>query len=134
MPRKTDSNSPSDWLWIAAIDLTVIELAVSQEIGFPTVRSKLAEVLEKTIKAELLRLGWRLEKTHDLNRLALALHRYGSPSETAAAPLCRGLAQVYFTDRYPGYDFDDPDWPALRAQIEEVTALHAAVQARLAVP
>ena len=66
MPRKTDSNNPSDWLWIAAVDLTVIELAVSQESGFPTVRSKLAEVLEKTIKAELLRLGWRLEKTHDL--------------------------------------------------------------------
>ena len=77
MPRKTDSKNPADWLWIAAIDLTVIELAVSQEIGFPTVRSKLAEVLEKTIKAELLRLGWRLEKTHDLNRLALALRRHG---------------------------------------------------------
>ena len=134
MPRKTDSNNPADWLWIAGSDLPMIRAAAAGEFSFAAARSKLAEVLEKIIKAELLRLGWRLEKTHDLNRLALALHRYGSPSETAAAPLCRGLAQVYFTDRYPGYDFDDPDWPALRAQIEEVTALHAAVQARLAGP
>ena len=134
MPRKTDSNNPSDWLWIAAIDLTVIELAVSQEIGFPTVRSKLAEVLEKTIKAELLRLGWRLEKTHDLNRLALALRRHGSPAETTATPLCSELAEVYFTDRYPGFDLDDPDWPVLRAQVEQVAALLAAVQARLTAP
>jgi predicted nucleotidyltransferase len=37
-------------------------------------------------------------------------------------------------DRYPGFDFDDPDWPVLRQQIEQVTALHAAVQARLAAP
>lgn len=134
MPRKTDSNNPADWLWIAGSDLPMIRAAAEGEFSFAAARSKLAEVLEKIIKAELLRLGWRLEKTHDLNRLALVLHRYGSPSETAATLLCRGLAQVYFTDRYPGYDFDDPDWPALRAQIEEVTALHAAVQARLAVP
>ena len=25
MPRKTDSNNPADWLWIAAIDLSAIE-------------------------------------------------------------------------------------------------------------
>ncbi len=116
------------------MDLTVIELAVSQEIGFQTVRSKLAEVLEKTIKAELLRLGWRLEKTHDLNRLALALQRHASPVEAAATPLCRELAEVYFTDRYPGFDLDDPDWPVLRAQLEQVAALLNAVQARVIAP
>jgi HEPN domain-containing protein len=36
-------------------------------------RSKLAEILEKILKAELLRLGWYLEKTHDLERLRKAL-------------------------------------------------------------
>ena len=106
-------------------------MAASREIGFPTVRSKLAEALEKIIKAELLRLGWRLEKTHDLNRLALYLQRYGSPVETSATPLCRGLAHVYYTDRYPGFDRDDPDWPALRAQVEQVAAFFVTVQARV---
>ena len=133
MPRKTDSNNAADWLWIAGSDLPMIRAAAEGEFSFAAARSKLAEVLEKIIKAELIRLGWRLEKTHDLNRLALALQRLASPVEGSAAPLCRQLAEVYFTDRYPGYDFDDPDWPALRAQIEQVTARHAAVAARLAV-
>ena len=61
------------------------------------------------------------------------MQRLASPAEARAALLCQQLAEVYLTDRYPGYDFDDPDWPALRAQIEQVTALHAAVAARLAV-
>lgn len=82
----------------------------------------------------MIRLGWRLEKTHDLNRLALALRSYGSPSETAATTLCQALAEVYFTARYPGFDLDDPDWPLLRTQVEQVAALLAAVQARLPAP
>jgi hypothetical protein len=69
-----------------------------------------------------------------LNRLALALRTYGSPSETAATLLCKALAEVYFTARYPGFDLDDPDWPALRAQVEQVAALLADVQARVAAP
>ena len=129
MPRKTDSKNPADWLWIAAIDLTVIELATKQEIGFPTVRSKLAEVLEKIMKAELIRSGWRLEKTHDLERLYEALVTGGSDLCAKVGPLCDELAEVYFTDHYPGFDLDDPDWPVLRAQVEQVTALLAAVQA-----
>ena len=36
----------------------------------PLCRSKLAEVLEKVIKAQLLRQGWFLERTHDLLKLA----------------------------------------------------------------
>lgn len=35
-----------NWVWAAA-------------------RSKLAEILEKILKAELIRIGWELEKTHD---------------------------------------------------------------------
>ena len=131
MPRKTDSNNPADWLWISASDLEGVRALVSQELSHSLCRGKLAEILEKIIKAELIRLGWRLEKTHDLNHLALALQRLASPIEPSAAPLCRQLAEVYFADRYPGYDFDDPDWPALRAQVEKVTALLANTKTRV---
>ena len=134
MPRKTDSNNPADWLWIAASDLELIQLAAEREVGFGAAHSKLAEVLEKIIKAELIRLGWRLEKTHDLNRLALALRENQSPMAAASTPLCKVLAEVYFTDRYPGFDLDDPDWPAFRTQIEQVAALHAIVQALISAP
>ena len=49
----------------------------------------------------------------------------------AVEPLCDTLVQVYSTDRYPGFDLDDPDWPKLRAQVEGVTALLETVKARL---
>ena len=134
MPRKTDSNNPADWLWIAASDLDLIRLAAEQEVGFCAAHSKLAEVVEKIVKAELIRLGWRLEKTHDLNRLALALRNHQSPVETDATPICQALAEVYFTDRYPGFDIDDPDWPLLRTQIGQVSALPSTVQASIGGP
>ena len=134
MPRKTDSNNPADWLWIASSDLEGVRELAGRELSHSLCHGKLAEILEKIIKAELIRLGWRLEKTHDLNRLALALQSCGSPSETAATLLCQALAEVYFTARYPGFDLDDPDWPTLRAQVQQVAALLAAVQARVAPP
>ena len=95
-------------------------------------RSKLAEVLEKIIKAELIRLGWSLEKTHDLVRLHHRMVEWQSELEPLAAPACLELAQAYFTDRYPGFDLEDPDWPKVRGQLQQVEELLAAVKARLA--
>ena len=132
MPRKTDSRNPADWLWISAADLDVIRLSMAAEIGFSTLKGKLAEVVEKIMKAELIRTGWRLEKTHDLDRLLEILEERKSDLAAQFEPLCDALAEAYFTNRYPGFDLDDPDWPAFRTQVEQVTALHAAVQARVA--
>lgn len=112
-------------------DLSVVRLALEREIAFSTCRSKLAEVVEKTLKAELIRLGWQLEKTHDLNRLTGELMDFGSELVAVATPVCKALADAYFSDRYPGFDMDDPDWPALRTQVEQAAALLAAVKSRL---
>ena len=131
MPRKTDSHNPADWLLIAASDMELVRLGAEKEIGFAAARSKLAEILEKILKAELLRIGWELEKTHDLNRLLQSLVERHSDLVSVAEPLCDALVQVYFTDRYPGFDLDDPDWPKLRAQVAGVTALLDAVKSRL---
>ncbi len=62
MPRKTDANVPADWLWIGESDLDMVRLAAEREISFQGCRSKLAEILEKVLKAELIRLGWPLGK------------------------------------------------------------------------
>ena len=134
MPRKTDSKNPADWLLIAGMELEVVRLALENEIGFTVCRSKLAEILEKMLKAELIRLGWLLEKTHDLDRLLEALVARGSDLVPKVEPLCDVLAEVYFTDRYPGFDLDDPDWPTLRAQVEGVTALLETIKSRLPPP
>ena len=131
MPRKTDSHNPADWLLIASSDMELVRLGAEKELGFAAARSKLAEILEKILKAELLRLGWTLEKTHDLNRLLQSLVERNSDLGPVVEPLCDTLVQVYFTDRYPGFDLDDPDWPKLRAQVDGVAALLETVQSRL---
>lgn len=134
MPRKTDASNPADWLWICACDLELLRFASERELSFIMLRSKTAEVLEKVMKAELIRLGWALVKTHDLLFLAKALREKQSGIVAAAEPLAIALAEAYMLDRYPGFDLDDPDWPVLRTQIAEVVALHAAVQAKIAAP
>ncbi len=132
MPRKTDSSNPADWLRIVESDLELLRQGVAHEWSFNLCRSKLAETLEKIIKAELIRLGWPLEKTHDLVRLHDCMVEWKSDLEALAAPICLALAQAYFSDRYPGFDLEAPDWPKLRGQLQQVENLLAAVQARLA--
>jgi HEPN domain-containing protein len=131
LPRKTNSKNPADWLLIAASDMELVRLGADNEISFSAVRGKLAEILEKVLKAELIRISWELEKTHDLNRLLDLLVDRNSDLISVVEPLCDVLAQVYFTDRYPGFDLDDPDWPKLRAQVKGVTALLETVKSRL---
>ena len=134
MPRKTDANNPADWLLIAGADLEFISLAVGREVGFVSVRGKLAEALEKILKAELIRLGWPLVKTHDLVFLAKELRARNSDLADSVHPLATVLAEAYMVDRYPGFDLDDPDWPKLRAQVEGVTALLETIKSRLPPP
>lgn len=134
MPRKTDSNNPADWLWIAESELEALQLLAAEEVSYPTCRSKLAEVLEKILKAELIRTGWFLQKTHDLQKLRDALVARGSDLSVTVKPLCDALAEVYFTGRYPGFDLEDPDWPTLRQQLAEVAELLETVKGRLPKP
>ncbi len=44
----------------------MVRLVAEKQISFGPCRSKLAEALEKTLKAELIRLGWSLECPHFL--------------------------------------------------------------------
>ena len=86
MPRKTDASKPADWIEIAEADLAMVRLAAEREVSFAPCRSKLAEALEKILKAELIRLGWPLERTHDLQRLAKLLRERGSDLAALAHP------------------------------------------------
>ena len=134
MLRKTNAKEPADWLWICEQDLQMLRLLTDREVSFHTGRSKLAEVLEKVLKAELIRLGWPLEKTHDLQRLRDALVTRSSDLAGVVKPLCDGLAEAYMITRYPGFDLDDPDWPTLRQQVKDVEALLTTVKSRLPSP
>ena len=131
MPRQTDSNNPADWVLIAESDLEGLRALAQQELAYTMCRSKLAEVVEKLMKAELIRAGWFLEKTHDLERLLGEFTALRSELAASFEPLCTQLAEVYFTDRYPGFELEDPDWPALRVQLDEVTQLPSTIKARV---
>ena len=109
MPRKTDSDNPADWLYVADLDLGLIGLAAEPELFYQPSRGKLAEALEKVLKAELIRLGWQFRKTHDLEFLAGELRARGSDLLGDIDPLIKPLGEAYFIDRYPGFDLDDPD-------------------------
>ena len=134
MPRKTDSNNPADWLYIAESDLEGVRLLAERELSFAMCRSKLAEILEKVLKAELIRGGWFLEKTHDLEKLSGELRARGADLMAQVDPLCEALTDAYFSDRYPGFDLEDPAWPGFRATLGQVASLLEAVKARVAEP
>jgi hypothetical protein len=61
LPRKTDSKNPADWLAIAEQELEAIGKLSADEFAFDMCHSKLAEIVEKLLKAELIRSGWNLE-------------------------------------------------------------------------
>jgi HEPN domain-containing protein len=131
LSRKTDSHNPSDWLFLAESDLEGIRALAARELAWHLCRSKLAEVVEKFFKAELIRCGWFLEKTHDLVRLLEEVERRAPDMLAEAEPLALSLAEVYFRDRYPGFDLEEPDWPDLRAKIQAVEKLLGTVKAKV---
>jgi HEPN domain-containing protein len=132
LPRKTDSCNPADWLYFAESELSGLRLLLDGQVAYAMCRSQLAAALEKVLKVELIRLGWRLVKTHDLEVLAGGLRARQSDLMEQVDLLREGLAEVYYTARYPGFDLEDPDWPTLRSQLEAVAALADRVKARLA--
>ena len=131
MLRKTDSNKPEDWIFFAESDLEGVQALVKAQISHLLCQSKLAEVLEKILKAELVRQGWFLVKTHDLQELAEQLNARSSDLYVEIKPLCEALAEHYFTNRYPGFDLEDPNWPELQTQTEQISALLQKVKSRI---
>jgi len=134
LPRKTDSDNPADWLLVADVDLGMVRHSLGDDATFSGCQARLAEALEKLIKAELIRTGWKLLRTHDLLLLADELSLRDPALESEVRPLCQSLSEFYLGTRYPGFDLEDPDWPALRAQFAEVTALAAEIRRRLVSP
>jgi len=131
LSRKTDSNNPSDWIFIAESDLTGVLILIERRASHSLCVSKLAEILEKVLKAELIRSGWFLEKTHDLLVLGNELQARNSDLIAQVRPLCEELAERYFTDRYPGFDLEDEDWPKLRDQAAQIGTLLNLIKGRI---
>ena len=129
MLRKTESGSPSDWLSLAAADLDAVRLLMEHKVSFRVCRSKLAECFEKLLKGDLIGRGWKLEKTHDLQRLCDALAAKDAAQARVLQTVVDELAEAYTEDRYPGFDFDDEeDWAGLGGLMKEVEAYASRLQ------
>jgi len=119
-------------VFIAESDLEGVNVLIDGKLSYSLCVSKLAEIFEKVLKAELIRTGWFLEKTHDLLKLGGELNVRNSDLTERIQPLCEELADRYFTDRYPGFDLEDEDWPTLRLWANEIEHLLSIVKDRIA--
>ncbi|MGA2977746.1 MAG: hypothetical protein ABSF77_20795 [Spirochaetia bacterium] len=79
----------------------------------------------------MIRTGWFLVKTHDLVRLVDELRDRDAQLADRFQPLCEELAGRYFTDRYPGFDLEDEDWPRLRRLADQIAVLLEIVKGRI---
>jgi HEPN domain-containing protein len=131
LSKKTDSNNPSDWLWISESDLSGIRKLAECEISYEMCRGKLAEVIEKIMKAELIRQGWFLVKTHDLQKLAGEVGARDTDLLEDLKPLVTRYSEVYFMTRYPSFDLEEPDWVGLRDDVVAVSDLLNKVRAKV---
>ena len=78
--------------------------------------------------------GWFLQKTHDLQKLGGELQAIGSDLVPRLKPLCNAMTEIYFTNRYPGFDLPSADWEEMRRWIQEVKELLLIVKARVQPP
>lgn len=128
---KTDFTNPKDWLYFAKIDLEAIDLLSTHRIAFEVCQSKLAECLEKLIKAELTRNGWKLRKEHDLQWLAKEMATFSPDLILSIQDSVESLTDVYFTSRYPGFDLEEADWDNFDSHHEVVKSFYQSVFQRI---
>ena len=111
--KKTESGNPGDWLFFANEDINAVNLLYGSKVSFTVCKSKLAEAFEKSIKADLISRGWRLEKIHDLQKLCDLLAAYESQKADSIQNAVDELSGSYTECRYPGFDLEEPDWIGL---------------------
>jgi HEPN domain-containing protein len=89
----------------------------------------LEQCAEKTMKGKLIELGWELQKTHNLIKLADEILARGVDVKWFAATGGLLLAG-YIGDRYPGLRDDELDQAAVKIAVEDTVRLFAQISGR----
>jgi HEPN domain-containing protein len=127
-PERTDEKNPADWFYLAQDRLKIADLAWQREGLTPAGVELLQEAVERYLKGYLVSQGWRLVKTHDLERLVSEAAAY-DPKFQQFALLADELNRDFFTQHYPGGDWTDfgVNYEKLRADAGRLIELIVAV-------
>ena len=103
---RTDASSPSDWYLLADDRMEKADAIHSQFGPSWSGVELLHEAAERYLKGYLVSRGWKLVKTHDLNRLLAeaCIHEEGFSKFVAA---CQNLTEQFWEQHYPGGDLDE---------------------------
>jgi HEPN domain-containing protein len=123
-----DPHDPEAWFDYAEEDLRRSERRLN-ESDLQDCLVHLQQCAEKAMKGKLISLGWTLEKTHNLIKLADELASHGIDLQWFACTAGLLLAG-YIGDRYPGTQGDQVDERAVSKALEETTRLFAQISCR----
>ena len=117
----TDAKNPQHWFDFASGDLTRAYRRFA-EADYVDCLFHLQQSAEKALKGKLIASGWKLQRTHDLSVLIVALKTRGTDCSWFE-PVASVLAAEYVSDRYPGFDDAPPVPDELRGFIGATTKL-----------
>jgi HEPN domain-containing protein len=103
LPKQTSDKNPADWFVLAQERIDAADTLWANDGLTMTGIECLQEGVERFLKGYLIAKGWRLVKTHDLERLvkeAIVFNEEFSKFE----PFAMELTNDFFAQHYPGAD------------------------------
>jgi HEPN domain-containing protein len=125
---RNDPQDPEAWYDYAEADLRRSERRLTEgDLQDCIVHQQ--QCAEKVMKGKLIGMGWALEKTHNLVKLADELRSRGVDVDWFAVTAGLLLAG-YIGDRYPGVHDDAADQKSAEAALIETTRLYKELSGR----
>jgi hypothetical protein len=128
---RTDPSNPSDWFLMANDRLEKAD-ALYQQFGPSWSGVELLhEGAERYLKGGLISRGWKLVRTHDLNRLLGDMCKFDERFEEFA-PAFQNLTEQFWEQHYPGGELDEvgEDYEEIRASLDGMIQLIKGISAR----
>lgn len=122
--KHSDENDPADWFYLAADRLRAADLVWKQDGLTPSGIELLQEAVERYLKGYLIAKGWKLLKTHDVDKLLTDAEKYDAAFGRYHL-FAEELTEDFFAQHYPGEDWETvgQNYPRLRKQAGELVVL-----------